>query len=216
MHTSETGRTPQSAPGHRSSLPGWMAQLLTAAIVGAALLFPASAHAGGPSPALFMEEPGSPQPDDVLAGVDKFAQGAKESNEVTLDKNMLGLAGGFISKKGDGDSKDLMKKMDSVIVRNYEYAAPGGYKMEDVEQVRKRLETGGWSHIVKVHSATETTDICVKSDGEGVMSDMVIINAEPLELNFIHLRGHMTPSDLSKMSGSFGGPDDPMLKQRGK
>jgi hypothetical protein len=35
-------------------------------------------------------------------------------------------------------------------------------------------------------------------------------------LNFIHLRGHMSPSDLSQMSGSFGGPSDPMLKQRPK
>lgn len=192
-------------------LPRLVAQLLAAALVALALLFPAVTYAAHPG-----ETPGDPQQDDVLAGVDKFAQGAKEANEVTLDKNMLGLAGGFLSKKDDPKAKDLMKKMDSVLVRNYEYAAPGGYKMEDVEQVRKRLESGGWTHIVKVRSATETTDICVKTDTEGVMSDMVIINAEPLELNFIHLRGHMSPGDLSEMSGSFGGPADPLLKQRPK
>jgi hypothetical protein len=192
---------PSSKPGAQPSARS-LPQLGTALLLGLSLLFPTLTYAAGP------------QQDDVLAGVDKFSQGAKESNEVTLDKNMLGLAGGMIAKGNDSKAKDLMKKMDSVMVRNYEYAAPGQYKMEDVEQIRKRLDSSGWSHLVKTHSATESTDIAVKSADEGMMSEMVIIDAAPLELNFIHLRGHMSLSDLSQMSGSFGGPTDPMLKQR--
>ena len=182
-----------------------MLSFLATGLVAVALLFPAVAHAVADG-----------QPDDVLAGVDKFSQGAKDSSEVTLDKNMLGLAGGMIAKGGDAGTRNLVGKLDSVLVRSYEYAAPGQYKMEDVEQIRKRLDSGGWSHLVKEHSATETTDICFKTDEEGGISEMVIIDAEPKELNFIHLRGHMSASDLSKMSGSFGGPPDPMLKQRAK
>jgi hypothetical protein len=192
---------PSSKPGAQPSARS-LPQLATALLLGLSLLFPTLTYAAGP------------QQDDVLAGVDKFSQGAKESNEVTLDKNMLGLAGGMMAKGNDSKAKDLMKKMDSVMVRNYEYAAPGQYKMEDVEQIRKRLDSSGWSHLVKTHSATESTDIAVKSADEGMMSEMVIIDAAPLELNFIHLRGHMSLSDLSQMSGSFGGPTDPMLKQR--
>jgi hypothetical protein len=192
---------PSSKPGAQPSARS-LPQLGTALLLGLSLLFPTLTYAAGP------------QQDDVLAGVDKFSQGAKESNEVTLDKNMLGLAGGMMAKGNDSKAKDLMKKMDSVMVRNYEYAAPGQYKMEDVEQIRKRLDSSGWSHLVKTHSATESTDIAVKSADEGMMSEMVIIDAAPLELNFIHLRGHMSLSDLSQMSGSFGGPTDPMLKQR--
>jgi Cu/Ag efflux protein CusF len=212
-------RTHQVQPSRRrqplnTHLLRWIAQSLTAALVALALLSPAITYAAQPMQPI--DEPGAAQQDDVLAGVDKFSQGAKESNEVTLDKNMLGLAGGFMAKKSDSKAKDLMKKMDSVMVRNYEYAAPGQYKMEDVEQVRKRLDGNGWSHLVKTHNATESTDVCVKVDAEGVMSEMVIIDAEPLELNFIHLRGHMSLSELSQMSGSFGGPSDPMLKQRPK
>lgn len=192
---------PSSKPGAQPSARS-LPQLGTALLLGLSLLFPTLTYAAGP------------QQDDVLAGVDKFSQGAKESNEVTLDKNMLGLAGGMMAKGNDSKAKDLMKKMDSVMVRNYEYAAPGQYKMEDVEQIRKRLDSSGWSHLVKTHSATESTDIAVKSADEGMMSEMVIIDAAPLELNFIHLRGHMSLSDLSQMSGSFGGPTDPILKQR--
>jgi hypothetical protein len=176
--------------------------LLAAAILALMLLFPALAHAE--------------QPDDVLAGVDKFSQGAKDSSEVTLDKNMLGLASGMFGNGGNADAKGLTKNMDLVIVRSYTYATPGQYKMEDVEQIRKRLDTGGWSHLVKEHNEKGSTDICVKTDVEGGISEMVIIDAEPKELSFIHLKGHMSAKDLSKMSGSFGGPADPMLKQRDK
>ncbi len=152
----------------------------------------------------------------MLSGVDKFAQGAKNASEVTLDKNMIGLAGGMVGNSDDPHAKALIGKMDSVLVRNYEYDAPGKYRMDDVEQIRKRLDGGGWSHLVKEHSATESTDICVKTDAEGRMSEMVIIDAEPKDLSFIHLRGHMSPKDLAGMSGSFGGPPDPGLKQRPK
>ena len=198
-----------------SGWTGWRAQALPGLLLGAALFLPACLHAAQPAPSV--DEPdGAAQQDDVLAGVDKFAQGAKDSSEVTLDKRMLGLAGSMISGKSDAKARGLMQKMDSVIVRDYEYAAPGQYKMEDVEQVRKRLDAGGWSHLVKTHSATETTDICVKTDGDGMMSELVIINAEPLELSFIHLRGHMSASDLSQMSASFGGPSDPVRGKEAK
>ncbi len=190
-----------------------LAALFQAALLSAALLLPAAAYA---APAL------EAQQDDVLAGVDKFAQGAKESNEVTLDKNMMGMASTMmLMQPGKHAGMDLalmsmMQKMDSVLVRNYEYAAPGQYKMEDVEHVRRKLDAGGWSHLVKSRSATETSDICIKSDAEGGISDLVIIDAEPKELNFIHLRGHMSPHELSRLSGSFGGPSDPLLNQRAK
>ena len=195
-------RNPQTLRQTRLALSYPFCALLTLA-----LLFPARA--------LARPAPDDLQADDVLFGVDKFAQGAKEANEVTLDKTMLGLASGMIGGK-DASAKGLMKKMDSVLVRDYEYALPGAYRMEDVEQIRKRLDGKGWSHLVKEKSATETTDICVKTDEEGGMSEMVIIDAEPKELSFIHLKGHMSANDLAGMGGSFGAPAEPMLKQRAK
>ncbi len=50
-------------------LPRLVAQLLAAALVALALLFPTVTYAAHPG-----ETPGDPQQDDVLAGVDKFAQ----------------------------------------------------------------------------------------------------------------------------------------------
>jgi hypothetical protein len=211
-HPGQQPQTPASARFLRLLAP-----LLPAALLALALLFPAVTHAAPPA-----DEPAAAQQDDVLSGVDKFAQGAKESNEVTLDKNMMGMASTMMLMQGGNHAgmdlalMGMMQKMDSVLVRDYEYASAGQYNMNDVEQIRKRLDTGGWSHLVKTRSATETSDICVRTDAEGVISDLVIIDAEPKELSFIHLKGHMSPKDLSKMSGSFGGPGDLTLKQRPK
>lgn len=140
------------------------------------------------------------QKDDLFAGTERFATGAKDSTEVNLDKNMLAAAG---SMKG-GSKAEMMNKMDFVFVHSYEYAKPGSYDMKDVEAFSKRLEGNGWSHLVKERSAKESTDVCVKMDREGQMTELVVIDAEPLELNFVHLKGHMSMSDMMKVGQQYG------------
>jgi hypothetical protein len=102
----------------------------------------------------------------------------------------------------------LARKMDFVIVRSYEYDKKGQYNMADVEEFRKRLEEGGWSHVVKERSATDSTDVCVKTDKDGQFSELVVIAAEPTELTFVHLKGHMSMDDLTRMGSHYGVPQD--------
>jgi len=148
------------------------------------------------------------QKDDLFAGTDKFAQGAKSTTEVNLDKNMLAMVGKFGDDGEDKSGSELAKKMDFVIVHEYEYASAGQYKMADVEEFRRRLEDGGWSHIVKERSAGESTDVCVKVDQNGQVSELVVITAEPTELTFVHLKGHMSMEDLTKVGAHYGVPQN--------
>lgn len=170
--------------------------------------------------AVSMQAMGVPQQkDELFAGADKFAQGAKSSTEVNLDKNMLGMVGKFGDDGDDKSGSDLARKMEFVIVRSYEYAKAGQYNMADVEEFRKRLEDGGWSHVVKERSATESTDVCVKTDKDGGFTELVVISAEPMELTFVHLKGHMTMQELTKMGAHYGVPQtdtDSDSKKRGK
>jgi uncharacterized protein DUF4252 len=161
------------------------------------------------------------QKDELFAGADKFAQRAKSTTEVNLDKNMLAMVGKFGDEGEDKSGTDLAKKMDFVIVHAYEYEKAGQYNLADVEEFRKRLEDGGWSHIVKQRSATESTDVCVKTDKDGQFSELVVISAEPTELTFVHLKGHMSMEELTKMGNRYGVPQtnpapDPDAKKRGK
>jgi hypothetical protein len=58
--------------------------------------------------------------------------------------------------------------------------------------------------VVKERSDTESTDVCVKLGPNGDFSELVVIAAEPKELTFVHLKGHMSAEDLMKVSTHYG------------
>ena len=154
--------------------------------------------------------------DPLLDGAQRFEQGAKNVTEVNLDKNMLMMASRLTAKE-DPEAQLLMKKMDFVYVRSYEYAKAGAYRMEDVAQFRGRLDESKWSHVVKNRSATESTDVWLKADEEGVLSELLVIAAEPTQLTFVHLKGRMSMEELTRAGASFGVPQgDTKLQKRGK
>ncbi len=149
-----------------------------------------------------MQPGGDPQAkDDLLEGLDKLGANAKERNEVNLDRNMLALAGG---KKG-GRYTGLADKMEFIVVRNYEFASKGQYQKSDMDALRHRLEGNGWSHIVRNEGDGETNDIVVKTDNEGFIHDMVVLSAEPKEVNIVHLRGRFRMEDVQGAMGSAMG-----------
>ena len=154
------------------------------------------------------------QSDPMLAGAERFEQGAKEVTEVNLDKSMLAMAARFMGSD-DADAKRLMSKMDFVYVRSYEYAKAGGYRMEDVAQFRGRLEETKWSHVVKNRSATESTDIWIRTDDGGEFNELMVIAAEPTELTFVHLKGRMTMEELTKAGASYGVPQGSVPEKKG-
>ena len=147
--------------------------------------------------------------DPLFAGVDQFSKNSTDTTDVNLDKNTLALAG--MGKHDEG----IAKKMDYVSVHTFQYPKEGDYNLGEVAKIRKRLDSGDWKHIVHETSTTESTDVCVKSDDEGEWSEMVVITAEPKELTFVHLKGHLSLSDLSKFSGGKGeNAPDPSLQHR--
>jgi hypothetical protein len=147
--------------------------------------------------------------DPLFAGVDQFSKNSTDTTDVNLDKDTLALAG--MGKHDDG----IAKKMDFVSVHTFQYPREGDYSMSEVAKIRKRLDSGDWKHIVHETSTTESTDVCVKTGDEGEWSEMVVISAEPKELTFVHLKGHLSLSDLSKYSGGKGGgTPDPALQHR--
>ena len=154
--------------------------------------------------------------DDLLEGLERLGVNARERNEVNLDKATLALAGG---KRG-GRYGDLAGKMDAISVRNYEFAQKGQYQRSDLDALRRRLEGNGWSHLVRNESEGETNDIVIRSDRDGFISDMVILNAEPKELNIVHLRGHFHMDDVQGAMGSLGhaaaAPQPPTLSPEPK
>jgi hypothetical protein len=140
--------------------------------------------------------------------LDKLAEHAAETVDVTLDSSMLQLASRFLSKD-DPDQvhvKQLVSKLKGVYVRSFEFDKDGQYSKSDVESIRSQLRAPSWTRIVGVKSTKgENSEIYLKKNGDQV-AGLVLINAEPKELTIVHIDGAIDPQELSELGGHMGIP----------
>jgi hypothetical protein len=141
--------------------------------------------------------------DDLLAGTEKFAQGASKVTEINLDPSTMGMM------DEHGRDADMARKMDLMVVHTYAYDKPGMYRREDVDAYRKKLQDGSWSCSVHVREDEKSTDICSRSGSDHETNEMVIITADPQKLTFIHMKGKVPLSELGNMGGGGRGPKPP-------
>ncbi len=164
----------------------------------------ATAH-GGLRPVVAQREPdpvapGPPQAaqntppvkDDLFAGTEKFAKGASDVTEVTMDPDSLDLVGGPDAHRAH--------RMVLNVVRTYSYDKPGMYNPADVEEYRHKLESGDWHCSVHVRDlkSGESTDVCSKRRAPDMVEN-AIITVSPKSLTFIH--------NIRKANGQGGGLD---------
>jgi len=139
-----------------------------------------------------------------LSSLDKLEAKAKEVNVVTLDQNLLKLAGGFLSDKDEDQqtAKALISGLKAVYVRNYEFSHKDEYSMADVEPIRKQIHALGWSKVVE--SREKNDDGTVKEIDEvyintGAGGGLAVISAEPKELSVVYIDGVLKVEDLKKL-----------------
>ena len=141
--------------------------------------------------------------DDLLAGTEKFGQGASKVTEINLNPSTMDMAG-----RNYGPGGDMNKKMKLMVVHTYGYDKPGMYRMEDVETYAKKLQDGSWSCPVvsreKYKDQEKLSYICTKT-GTDQTNEMVVLTAEPQKLTFIHMAGTMSLNDLTRMSDNAHG-----------
>lgn len=141
-----------------------------------------------------------------LSGLDKLEAKAKEVNNVTLDRNLLHLAGTFLSG-GDKDQqtvKSLVDGLRGVYVRNFEFSSKDQYSMADVEPIRQQIRSRGWSRIVE--SRQKDDDGTIREIDEvyintGAGGGLAVISAEPKELSVVYIDGVIKIEDLQKLHG---------------
>jgi len=148
--------------------------------------------------------------DDIhtLPSLDKLAQRAKESVDVTLDASMLQLASGFLSADDPDEMrvKKLVAKLKGIYVRSLEFDREGEYGASDVEGVRALVRAPGWTRIVGVKSLKgENSEVYVKKEGSQV-GGIVVIDTEPKELTIVAIDGPIDPEELSELGGHLGIP----------
>jgi Domain of unknown function (DUF4252) len=142
------------------------------------------------------------------ANLDKLAQKAEESVDVTLDGSLLKLAARFLSDKDDEDVaklRHILSKLEGVYVRSYQFAEEGEYNRSDVESVRSQLQAPAWGRIVGVRSrhSGQDVDVFLKLPGNGTLGGAVVIIAEPRQLTFVNVVGTIDPEEVADLGGQF-------------
>lgn len=150
----------------------------------------------------------------IPLNVEKLAAKAKESVEVTLDKQMLVLAGRFLSQKSrdEAQAKKLISGLKGIYVRSFEFDSPGQYSEADVESLRSQLRGPQWSRVVGVRSRGkgDNAEVFFKSENNQI-GGLAVIAAEPRELTVVYIDGPIDPEQLSALSGQFGIPRLPRV-----
>jgi len=133
-----------------------------------------------------------------------LAAKAKESVDITLDSNLLGIAFQFLkSNSKDKDAKEVqavLSGLKAITVRSFEFNEAGQYRMEDLEPIRAQLRTPGWSKIISSQKKDEISEIYTRTE-QGKVVGFAIISAEPKELAVVAIEGSINLSDLSKLGG---------------
>ena len=150
-----------------------------------------------------------------ITGLDGLASKAKATVDITLDSNMLQMAGGFFSGNDKGKDaaqlKELLAGLKAITVRSYEFKEEGQYRREDLDPIRAQLRAPGWSKIVSVTEEKELTEIYMRTE-QGKVAGFAIIAAEPKELTVVAIEGSIDLNDLSKL-GALGIPSIPIPNQ---
>jgi hypothetical protein len=143
-----------------------------------------------------------PFPDSLAK---ELAARASNYTEVTLDRKMLDFASNFMNNKDDAEGKRIISKLKGIYVRTYEFDKPGQYTAADLARIRQFFAGPDWEPMVKSRGKDEADDIYMKMVN-GQMMGMIILSAEPKELDFVYIDGQIRPEDLGAISGHFGVP----------
>ncbi|HVR44709.1 MAG TPA: DUF4252 domain-containing protein [Thermoanaerobaculia bacterium] len=136
-----------------------------------------------------------------------LAAKAIETVEITLDGELLRLAGRFLAT-ADADEPELgrlLRRLEGIYVRSYTFDSDGAYDSRAIAAVRARIGAG-WQKIVNVRSAdSDDVEVYTKLAGDRV-EGVVIIAAQPRQLTFINIVGPVDLAELSLLEGQFAIP----------
>ncbi|MCX6591382.1 MAG: DUF4252 domain-containing protein [Acidobacteria bacterium] len=147
------------------------------------------------------------QPIKWPASFEALSKKSKETVDLTLDAEALGLASRFLSSddKAGGDVKKLIKGVEGIYIKSFEFDKPGEYSKADVELIRSQIKGPEWTRILNVSKRNdgETMEIFVRKVN-GQNAGFFLLSAEPEELTAIQIVGSISLDDLSGLQGSLG------------
>ena len=147
-----------------------------------------------------------------LGHLDKLAEKAEETVDVTVDAAMLKETAGFFAGKGADTAKlqQMLQGITGIYVKSFEFSAPNAYSESDINTVRKQLTGPGWSRVVGIREKDELTEIYLWKERD-TNGGLVVISAEQNELTIVNIVGRVDLASLGalghmipKLPGAMG------------
>jgi Domain of unknown function (DUF4252) len=135
-----------------------------------------------------------------LGHLDRLAEKAEETVDVTVDAAMLKDTAGFLAGKSSDIAKvnEVLQGISGIYVKSFEFNAPNVYTAADVDAVRKQLAGPGWSRIVGIREKGELTEIYLWKNGDR-NGGLAVISAEPNELTIVNIVGRVDLASLGAL-----------------
>jgi hypothetical protein len=137
------------------------------------------------------------QEDFDWKSLDKLADKAKETSNITLDADAIRTAGSLFGRGAFLDSK--LKDVKGVYIRTYEFAGPDQYDPSLVEPLMAYLRKPEWKKIVDVKEKKEKTMVCLKAAAGIDPGGFAIVSMEPNEVSIIFISGSLNLNDVGQL-----------------
>jgi hypothetical protein len=143
-------------------------------------------------------------PELKIPSFDHLRHQATDSVDITLGAWPLRVAAFFMDKDDpeEAELKELFRSLSSIHVRKYEFDTDFAYSQDDVESVRRQLQSGGWTPLVQVRNRDdrESVDVCILIDGDKTRG-LAIVASEPREFAIVHMVGSIDMEALARLDG---------------
>jgi hypothetical protein len=115
---------------------------------------------------------------------------------VSLPKTLMSLAANGVE---DENKKELLKKMDSIVILSIE---DDDQLVKQFEKKVKNLSKKGYEQMVNSNDDCEKAQILVKTKGDAI-TEMLVISIEDNECALVQICGNIRPQDVNDLK-DFG------------
>jgi hypothetical protein len=150
-----------------------------------------------------------------LPEFDSLRASASDSVYISLDEDMLKLAGQFLdpADAADANVKAAIRGLKSIYVRSFSFKKPYQVPSSEIAALRSQLAAPRWRRVVQVHSEIDHSDVDTYLAADANQAQgLVIIVTEPREFTVVSISGAIDLARLHSLEGHLGVPRLPVTK----
>ena len=134
---------------------------------------------------------------------------ATESVDISIGPMMLWLATHLAPERDENGTeiRNMLKGIEAVHVRSYQFDEDGAYSKDDIESVRRQLRDEQWQPLAEIHSKRndENVDIFIAIENDKP-AGFAILASEAREFTIVNIVGTIDPQHIGQLQRNLDLP----------